>query len=97
MYPAAAVNVGMAKKKENSVAAVFFNFLPRPPKMVAALRLVPGIIAKVCTNPMMNASKWVISSTSFSPSGNNFSANNNKMLVNPKVFILLSAELMGSF
>ena len=46
LYPAAAERVGTAKKKENSVADCFESLQPKAPAMLAALRLVPGIMAK---------------------------------------------------
>ena len=46
LFTVAANIVGTAKKKENSAAALRVNFCVKPPKIVAADRETPGIIAK---------------------------------------------------
>ena len=53
--PVAANIVGMAKRKENSVAATLFIPRRRPPMMVAPERDVPGTIARDWKIPIIAA------------------------------------------
>ncbi|MNE75592.1 hypothetical protein D3C80_1717660 [compost metagenome] len=55
--------VGMARKNENSVAALRERPNSRPPMMVEPEREVPGIIARHCTQPIFRASVQRMSST----------------------------------
>ena len=57
--------VGIARKKENSVAAWRESPKMRPPMIVAPERLVPGIIARHCATPTLSASFQSMSSISF--------------------------------
>ena len=56
--------VGTAKKNENSAAAFLVRFCCIPPIIEAALLLVPGIIARHCQKPIVNAFLKVISFSS---------------------------------
>src|SRR5690606_7869131 len=69
--------IGMAKKNENSAAALRVNFCVIPPTIVLADRDVPGINAKHWYQPMINACLYEISSE-FSIVGllNHLSTNN---------------------
>ncbi len=55
--------VGIARKNENSVAALRERPNSRPPMMVAPDREVPGIIARHWAQPIFRASFQVMSST----------------------------------
>ncbi|MNC83978.1 hypothetical protein D3C75_1382390 [compost metagenome] len=55
--------VGMARKNENSVAALRDRPNSSPPMMVDPEREVPGIIARHCAKPTLRASGQRISST----------------------------------
>jgi hypothetical protein len=79
LYAAAAESVGIARKNENSVAAVFDNFLPNAPAIVDAERLVPGIIANDCIIPIINASRYDMVSTVLSPGLSILSINTRKI------------------
>src|SRR5712672_1035828 len=59
----AANMVGIARKKENSVAAGRDKPRSKPPMMVAPEREVPGIMDKACAKPIQVASAGRISST----------------------------------
>ena len=54
-FTVAANIVGTAKKKENSAAAFRVSFCDIPPIIVAADRDTPGIIAILCTIPIIKA------------------------------------------
>ena len=54
------MSVGTARKNENSVAALRDRPNSMPPMMVAPEREVPGISAKHCAMPTLNASSHVI-------------------------------------
>ncbi|MOA55215.1 hypothetical protein D3C78_1789700 [compost metagenome] len=55
--------VGIARKKENSVAVLRDRPNSRPPMIVEPEREVPGIIARHWAKPTFRASFQVISST----------------------------------
>jgi hypothetical protein len=55
--------VGTAKKNENSAAIERDNFCCIPPMILAAALLVPGIIAKHCQKPIINAFLMVMASS----------------------------------
>ncbi|MNG39424.1 hypothetical protein D3C84_1275020 [compost metagenome] len=55
--------VGIARKKENSVAVLRDRPNSNPPMMVEPERDVPGIIARHWAKPTLSASCQVISST----------------------------------
>ncbi|MNN75700.1 hypothetical protein D3C81_1920200 [compost metagenome] len=55
--------VGMARKKENSVAALRDRPRIRPPMIVEAEREVPGIIARHWAQPIFSACFQLMSST----------------------------------
>ncbi|MNT81879.1 hypothetical protein D3C72_2215250 [compost metagenome] len=55
--------VGMARKNENSVAALRDKPNSRPPMIVEPEREVPGIIARHWTKPIFRASDQRMSST----------------------------------
>ena len=59
----AANRVGMARKNENSVAALRDRPKSIPPMIVAPERDVPGISANACAHPTLSASGQRISST----------------------------------
>ena len=62
--PVARNMVGMARKKENSVAALRDNPVNRPPMMVAPEREVPGMSENTWATPSLSASRQSMSSTS---------------------------------
>jgi len=64
-YTVATIRVGMARKNENSVAALRVRPNIIEPMMVAPERLVPGMSATAWAQPTLKASSMVMSSISW--------------------------------
>ena len=93
LYPPAAAKVGSANRNENSVASARVNRPCKPPAIVAAERLTPGIIAKHWNSPIFIASTNFRSEIFLSPGGKIFSIYNNTI---PKI-TNVSPGIQGAF